>query len=129
MSARHAGQGALDLVGDQLHGHAQLTLLQALADADDGVQAGLQGGVDLLVDGEVGLVIVLTALGVADDDVLDARLLEHLGGDLAGVGAVGLIVAGLSTDGDVAVLKETHGGWDVHVAGRTAPRRTTCPGA
>ncbi len=55
---------------------------------------------DLLVDGKVGLVIVLAALGVADDDVLDAGLLEHLGGDLTGVGAVGLIVAGLSADGD-----------------------------
>ncbi len=111
----HAGQSGLHLIGDELHGHAQLTLLQALAHADDGVQAGLQGGVDLLVDGEVGLVVVLTALRVADDDVLHAQLLEHLGGNLAGVGAVGLIVAVLSADGDAAVLEQTHSGGNVHV--------------
>ena len=120
----HAGQSALDLVSDQLHGHAQLTLLQALAHTDDGEQAGVDGGVDLLVDGEVGLVIILAALGVADDDVLGAGLLDHLSGDLTGVSAVILIVAGLSADGDVAVLEQADGGLDVgggHTQHHVAP--------
>ena len=69
---------------------------------------------DLLVDGDVGLVVVLAALGVANDDVLHAHLLEHLGGDLAGVGAGGLIVAVLGADGHPAVLEEADGGGDVH---------------
>ena len=64
----------------ELQGHAHVPLLQALAHADDGVQARLQGGVDLLVDGDVGLAEVLAALGVADDDVLHAQVLEHVGG-------------------------------------------------
>ena len=110
----HAGQGGLHLVGDELHGHPQLPLLQALAHADDGIEPGLQGGVDLLVDRDVGLVVVLAALGVADDDVLHAGLLEHLCGDLAGVGAVGLVVAVLRADGDAAVLEQADGRGDVH---------------
>ena len=77
-------------------------------------EAHLVDGVDLLVHGEVGLVVVLAALGVADDHVLGSGFLDHLGGDLAGVGAVVLIVAGLRADGDVAVLEQTHGGGDVH---------------
>ena len=110
----HAGQGALHLIGDELHGHAQLPLLQALAHTHNGVEAGVDGGVNLLVHGEVGLVVVLAALRVADDHVLGPGLFDHLGGDLAGVGAVVLIVAGLSADGDVAVLEQAHGGGDVH---------------
>ena len=109
-----AGQGALHLIGDQLHGDPQLPLLQALAHTDDGVQAGVDGGVDLFVDGEVGLVVVLAALGVTDNDVLGPRLLDHLGGDLAGVGAMVLIVAGLRANGDVAVLEQTDGIGNIH---------------
>ena len=52
-------------------GHLQLPLLQALAHTDDGDQAGLNGGMDLLVHGKVGLIVVLPALGVADNDVLE----------------------------------------------------------
>ena len=108
-----AGQGGLHLIGDQLLGDAQLPLTQALAHADDGLQAGLQGGLDLLVDGEVGLVVVLAALGVADDDVLGAHVLEHLGGDLAGIGAGGLVVAGLAADGHPGVPESLDGA--VHI--------------
>ena len=110
----HVGQGALDLIGDELHGHAQLPLLQALAHADDGDEAGVDGGVDLLVHGEVGLVVILAALGVADDDILGPGLLDHLGGDLAGERTVVLVVAGLSADGDVTVLEQADGAGDVH---------------
>ena len=110
----HAGQSGLHLVGDQVHGDAQLTLLQALAHAHDGVQASLQGGVNLLVDGEVGLIVVLATLGVADDDILHADLLEHFRRDLAGESAVGLVVAGLSADGHPALLEEAHSSLKVH---------------
>ena len=109
-----AEEGALHLQGDPFGGDAGLPLLQALAHADDGDQAGLDGGVDLLVHGEVGLVVVAAALGVADDDVLGPRLLDHVGGNLAGVGAVVQLVAGLGADGDVAVLEQPDGGLDVH---------------
>ncbi len=108
-----AGQSGLDLIGDQLHGHAQLTLLQALTHADDGAQAGIQSGMDLLVDGEVGLVVVLTALGVANDDVLYAQLLEHVGGNFAGVGTLLLEVDVLGADGHAGILEQAQGGGDV----------------
>ena len=109
----HAGQSGLDLKGDQLHGDAQLPLLQALAHADDGVQAGVDGGVDLFVDGQVGLVPVLAALRVADDDVLDAQILEHSGGHFAGVSAALLKVKVLGADGDAGILKRLDRGGDV----------------
>ena len=110
---RHIGQGTLHLKGDQLHGDAQLPLLQALAHTDDGDQPSGQGGMDLLVDGEIGLVVILAALRVADDHILGPRLLDHGGGDLAGVSAVVQLVAGLSADGDMAVLEQADSGLDV----------------
>ena len=51
-------------------GNALLALLQALAHAQDDLQAGIQSSQSALVDGLVGLCKVLAALGVADDDVL-----------------------------------------------------------
>ena len=66
-------QGDLGLHPDQLLGDALLTLLQALAHADDDLQTGVQSGQSALVDGLVGLCEILTALGVTNDDVLDAR--------------------------------------------------------
>ena len=109
------GQGALHLVGDELHGHAQFPLLQALTHADNGAQAHLQGGVDFLVDGHIRLIVVLTALGVPDDDILYAQLLEHLGRHLAGICAIGLIVAVLGADGHPAVFEKPGGGRNVHI--------------
>ena len=89
---------------DELHGDAQLPLLQALAHADNGVQPGLQSGQNLLVDGEIRFAEILAALGMADDDVLDAQVLQHVGGDLAGVGALLLKIHVLGAHGDPQVL-------------------------
>ena len=114
LALSQASQSDLHLIGDQLLGDVQLALLQALAHAHDGTQTGLQGGVDLLVDGQVGLVVVLTALGVADDDVLGAHFLEHLHGDLTGESTGGLVVAVLAADGQAGVLEQLHGAGDVH---------------
>ena len=60
-------------------------VLQALAHADDGMQASFQGGMDLLIDGDISLTEVLAALRVADDDILHAQVLEHIGRHLASV--------------------------------------------
>jgi hypothetical protein len=70
--------------------------------------------VDLLVDGDVGLAEVLAALGVADDDILYAQVLEHVGGHLAGVGPAGLVVQVLRAHGHPHVLEGLQGGGDVH---------------
>ncbi len=61
---------------------------------------------DLLVHDDVVIIVILAALGVANDNILGPRLLDHLRSDLTGIGAVVLIVAGLRADGDVAVLEQ-----------------------
>ena len=85
-----------------LHGHALLPLFQALAHAQDGAQPGLQRGAELAVDALVALGKEGAALGVADDDVFDAQLPQHGGGDFAGVGAGGGLMHVLGADGDLA---------------------------
>ena len=83
----HVLQGDLDLHADQFLGNALFALGQALAHADDGLQAGVEGGQGALVDGLVGLGKILAALAVADDHVLHAQVHQHIGGNFAGVGA------------------------------------------
>ena len=68
----------------------------------------------LLIDSEVRLAEVLPPFGVADDDVLDAQILQHIGGHLAGVGAGLLIKYVLSAHGHPNVLEGLHGGGDIH---------------
>ena len=79
----NALQRDLDLLADNLHGHILLALGQALANAQDRTQAVLQCNQNLLVASLVGFVEVLTALRVADDHILHAQFLEHIGRDLA----------------------------------------------
>ncbi len=62
-------------------------LVQRLADTDDGNQLGAVGGPGLLRHHLVGLGMIGAALGVADDDGGTAELLQHLGGNIARVGA------------------------------------------
>ena len=62
-------------------------LFEFFADADDGDERVGEGGFELEVDGVVGLVEVLAALGVADEDVGGADGGEHDGRGFAGVGA------------------------------------------
>ena len=77
---------------------AGVALGLGLADADDGEEAGAPGGGGLGGDERVGLAVVGAALGVADDDRHGAGVGEHLGGDVAGVGARGLRVAVLAAE-------------------------------
>ena len=110
----HAGQGGLDLQRDQLHGDAQLPLLQRLTHADDGVQTRLQRREHLAVDGEIRLAEILAALRVTDDDVLYAQVLQHIGGDFAGVRAVLLIKHILCAHGYAGILEALDGGGDIY---------------
>ena len=63
------GQGCLELVGDELHGHAQLPLVLVLTHAENGAEPGAEGGVDFLIDDVVRLAEEDAAFAVADDDV------------------------------------------------------------
>ncbi len=53
------------------------------------MQPGAPGGLGLGADDRVGLAVVGAALGVADDDRARAGVRQHLGRDVAGVGARG----------------------------------------
>ena len=63
-----------------------------------------------LVDDLIGLAEERAALAVADDDIAHAEVGEHVGGNLAGVGAALFKVDVLRADGDAAVLERAHGG-------------------
>ena len=63
-----------------------------------GGQAGLQRRFRLGADERVGLVMERATLGMADDDVGRARVLEHRGGNVAGEGAARLRMAVLGAE-------------------------------
>ena len=100
-----AFEGDGDLEIEDVCGEVGFALFEVLADADDGREAVGEGGLELEVDGGVGLVEVLAALGVADEDVGGADGGEHGGRGLAGVGAFVEPVHGLRADEDGLVLR------------------------
>src|SRR5439155_24665646 len=99
-----ACKAALDLEADDGVGAALAALGERLAAADDGDEVVGEGGFDLEVDGLVALAEVsqdflrepffrhaeaAARLGVADDDVAAAGILQHGAADLAGVRTAG----------------------------------------
>ncbi len=110
-----APQGRLGLHSHNLLGDAGLPLLQQLADAEDHLQPGVQGGADPLLDGDVGLPKILAALRMADDHVLHPQLLEHRGGNLPGEGAGFRPVAVFRAHRDVGAGGGRQGGFQVGV--------------
>ena len=70
-------EAALDLPIEHIHRLVALALLERFADADDGRQRRGDRGGHLSIDRDVGLAEERAALGVADDDVLGAGLLDH----------------------------------------------------
>ena len=90
----------LDLGEDEVVGSSSLAVLLGLSAAGDDLEALVEGVLGLLGDLKVGLALA-AALGVADDDPADAHVGEHVGGGLAGEGAVALDPAVLGADGDV----------------------------
>ena len=72
---------------------AGLALVEVLADAEDDTETRLEGELHFLDELLVGLAVVLTALGVAEDGPLAADCLQHVDGDFAGVGALGVVGA------------------------------------
>ena len=83
----HAVQGALHLKGNPLVGDAGLPLLQLSPTQMMGFMPR-QHGVDLLVDGGIGLAEILPPLAVAHDDVLHAQILQHVAEISPGVSAL-----------------------------------------
>ena len=87
------GEDGLGLVFDDLEVLAGFALVKVLSDAEDDAEFGGEGEFDFLDELLVGLAVVLAALGVAEDGPLAADGLEHVDGDFAGVGALGVVGA------------------------------------
>lgn len=102
------GGDGLELVDDDLDGLAGLPLLQALAAAQDDAETAVDGSLGLVGDGHIVLLQDDPALRVAEDGPGDAGVLELLNGDLAGEGAVGLVVDVLG--GDLETLAQVLAG-------------------
>ena len=88
-----------------------LTLLQALATAEDDFQAVSQCKINLFFKHFGGLVVVAAALAVTQDDIAGTRRCHHGGRHLAGVGAAGVVGAVLGGKAHVGVTDGfAHGG-------------------
>ena len=99
---------------------------ELLADADDGDEAVGERGLELEVDALVGLVEVLAAFAVADEDVGDAEGLEHERRGLAGVGALVEPVHVLRADVDGVVACARRRRWAAAWARRRGRSRHAC---
>ena len=109
------GEGAGQLPTDDVDLAPGLALRELLADAQDRAQARLDGPAELAADQLVGLGRVAPPLGVTDDDPVGEPG-QHRRRDLAGVGALQLVMDVLGADADVRV--------DSASASRTAARQT-----
>ena len=85
---------------------AGLALLEFLTDAEDGPEAVGEGEDNLFIEGGGGLVVVLPALGVAEDYILTAGRCEHCRRYLAGVGSLVLVSAVLCGEGCGSALDD-----------------------
>ena len=106
---------------DHVERLAAVALGLGLADADHRDQPGTVGGPGLGGDLRIGLSMVGAALGMAEDDMARARIAQHGGADIAGMGAGILRVAILPADGDLARMGDSRrdqrgGRADQHVA-------------
>ena len=92
------GHGGLKF--EHAAGFVGLALFELLADADDGDEGVFECGFELEIDGGVGFVEVLAALGVADNNVGGADGGDHDGRGLAGEGSFVLPAHVLGADED-----------------------------
>ena len=93
-------QRAEKLAAVDLEGLPGVALVQRLADADDGDEAGGDGSFRLRLDDRVSLAMIGAALGVADDDVRAAEVLQHGSACVAGMRTLHLHVAVLAANGN-----------------------------
>ena len=68
---------------------------------------------NLLIHGLVGLCKVLSSLGVSDDHILHACIIQHCGRNLAGESTLLLEIHILRTNHDIGTLCCLHSGNDV----------------
>src|ERR1700685_2830950 len=92
-------QRAVELRAHHRVGLAGIALGARFADADDGKQARAPRRQRLGAHHGIGLAVIMPTLGMADDDGTGAGVLEHFGGNIAGIGAGRFGMAVLAADG------------------------------
>ena len=98
-AARRAGRhAALELAAEHLQRLAGLALGQVSPTQTIGSSPARQRRLGLGAHDGVGLAAIGAPLGMADDHVAGAAVAQHLGGDVAGMGAACLGVAVLAAD-------------------------------
>ena len=108
---------ARELRRQDLFGLPRFTLLQALADADDGSQPGFDRGRGLLENRLVGFAEILAAFAMADDHPAASGGNQHGRGNLAGIGAFLEPEQVLRTDADVRAARSVDRRGDIHERG------------
>ena len=98
------GQGACKLFGDDIQRGARTAIRLAFADADDGGQPRVPSGARLGRDIDIRFAIGIAALGMAEDHIGRADLLDHRGRDIASEGTFRLCVAILRADANGGAL-------------------------
>ena len=106
--ACHSGK----LAGDDVEGLAGVALGLGLADADDGKEPGPPDRLGLGANIGIVLAVIGAALRVPDDNGAGAGIGQHLGGDVAGVGAGDLRVAVLGANRDPGARRRRSSGLD-----------------
>src|SRR5208282_3123467 len=114
---RNFVKGAETLAPQHVVREAGFAFFEDFSHADNGDESSFDGGLELEVDGVIGLAEVLAAFGVSDDDVGDADGEQHGGVDLAGEGAFLLPVKILRADRDVRSLGGGDSGVNTEVGG------------
>ena len=101
---RELGGDGVELFEDDIVGSAGFTVLEGLTTAGDDVHTSGGALLNLGGDDVVGLAEEGAALGVADDDGLDAGVEKHVDGDLTSEGAT-LDVGVLAGDDELGVAE------------------------
>src|SRR3984957_7080873 len=104
LAARLGRQRASQLPNDHGGLLARLAFRLRLANADNRREAGLQRRFRLGADGLISLMVIGPALGVPNDHISRAGVLEHRGRDVAGESAAGLGGAVLAPQAEIGAL-------------------------
>jgi len=81
-------------------GFAGFALFDGFADAEDWAEAGVECGAEFVVEELVLFADDVASFGVSDEDGGAVEVSEHVGGDFACEGAVGLVVDVLCAEGE-----------------------------
>lgn len=117
-----SGDG-LGLAEHNIESAISLALLKGLSNTGNDVQAARESILDLDSNSLVGVTVVGAAFGVADDDPLETKVLDHLRAELTSVGSISCGRGVLGGDLDAVLylvenernMKGSGGDHDIHI--------------